>query len=449
MLNLSSTQRRFFNAVSNMGGISFLVGGAVIDLLEGRTPKDLDFEIFGLSFKTIERQLLLMELPVSTVGQSFGVIKTVMDGEDIDLSLPRTENKIGVGHTGFDVFPDPTLDVETAARRRDLTINAISVNVLTGEIVDPFNGREDLANGVLRATDPETFVQDPLRVLRIMQLLPRKGRVVAPETVELCRKMVNTFHELPKERVFTEWEKLLLKADRPSMGLEFLRDCGWLAHFPELSDLIGCEQNPEWHPEGDVWTHTCMVLDNAAQLRDQLPEEDRLTFMLAALLHDVGKPSTTTPDLSAHGHDAAGVPLAVSFLERMTNNSRLMQDVPNLVGLHMRPGQLTSSNAGDGAWKRLSRKVDMNVLGFLSKADSAGRTGRNVMTDVHRPSELCFEWAQWEEFEPILKGRDLLALGLTPGPVFGEILNFAFELQMDGNENREELLSLCRREFSF
>ena len=229
-----------------------------------------------------------MRFTSNIVGKAFGVLKTVIQDIEIDLSVPRRENKVGIGHKGFEVELDMAMTPLEAGRRRDLTINSMYLNMHNGELVDPFNGLDDLQNGILRATDYNTFVEDPLR-----------------------EKMTDEFYELPAERVFSEWEKLLLKADKPSMGLQFLRDCGWLKHFPELNDLIGCPQNPIWHPEGDVWVHTCMVIDQAAKLRDQLPNSDwRLAFMFGALLHDVGKPSTTTPDLRAYGHDAAGVPIA-------------------------------------------------------------------------------------------------------------------------------------------
>lgn len=435
---------KLVTALSGAGATRIvLIGGAVIDTLQNREVKDWDIEVFGLSMADIQRTLTINGFSSDMVGAAFGVIKTKADGIDIDLSVPRKENKVGNKHTDFEVSFDPFMTPTEAGKRRDLTINAMSRDIVTGELIDPFNGLADLEAGILRATDPVTFVEDPLRVLRIMQLLPRKGKNVDPNTIELCRSIKDTFTHLPKERVFEEFVKLLLKAKKPSMGLQFLRDCGWIEHFPALNDLIGCEQNPEWHPEGDVWNHTLMVVDNAAALRHNISEELRLAFMFGALLHDVGKPSTTDEQLRSPGHDEAGVEIAKNFLMQMTNSTHLLNVVPDLVKFHMRPGQLTNANAKDSAWKRLHIKCRLDVLGWLSKADSAGRTGRSI-TDNHPPSEKCFKFFNEfpTEIEPLVMGRDLLEMGMKPGPKFGKILKVAFEMQLDGATKDEILKSI-------
>ena len=425
-----------------------LIGGAVIDSINQIEIKDWDIEIYNMSLEAIAEMLEEMALPSDLVGKSFGVIKTRINGLELDLSVPRRDNKMGVGHKGFTVTLEPNMTPKEAGRRRDITINSMYLNLHTGDLVDPFDGLSDLKNGIIRATDPSTFVEDPLRVLRIMQLLPRKGKLVAPDTIELCKSIVDTFQDLPKERVFEEFNKMLLKAKKPSLGLQFLRDCGWIKHFPELENLINCPQNPEWHPEGDVWVHTLMVVDNAAYLREHVDEAHRLSYMYAALLHDIGKPSTTVlPLCTAHGHDEAGKPLARQFLERLTTDSKLLEEVPSLVGLHMRPGQLHRSEAKQGAWKRLHNLFRLDVLGLLSKADNAGRTGRHV-DDAHDVSERCLElFDQFGEaaIPPVVMGRDLIALGLKPSPKFGEILRVAYDLQIDGMA-REEILEHIKRQ---
>lgn len=434
--------KQLVKALTAQGGRCVLIGGAVIDSLQNLPIKDWDIEVFGLSMSQIEEVLDGLGLPFSTVGKAFGVIKTRIEDRDIDLSIPRRENKVGVGHKGFTIEVDPTMTPREAGMRRDLTINSMSLDLETGLLIDPFDGRKDLETGLLKATNPKTFVEDPLRVLRIMQLLPRKGKSVDPSTIELCRSMHGEFPDLPRERIFEEWKKLLLKAPKPSVGLLFLRECGWLSHFPELADLIGCEQNPDWHPEGDVWNHTLMVLDNAAALRHNLEEDMRLPFMFAALLHDVGKPTTTTPELSSPGHAEAGVPIAEAFMRRMTSEVSLIETVGKLVALHMNPGQLVSANASIAAWKRLHVKFDLRVLGWLSLADSSGRTGRRI-DDEHKTSAMCFHFADGfpEKIEPLVQGRDLIAKGLKPSPAFREVLERAFQLQLDGF-SKEEILSL-------
>ncbi len=434
MFNAKAFQR-LLAVIKAEGGTAMLVGGAVIDGINGLPIKDVDIEVYGLSYSKLVALITALKMPCNLVGKSFGVIKTTLNTLEIDMSIPRQENKIGIGHKGFGIVLNENRTPLEAGKRRDLTINSMYQNLHTGAIVDPFNGLEDLEKGIIRATNEKTFKEDPLRVLRIMQLLPRKGKVVAKETMRLCRSMVDSFSELPKERVFVEWEKLLLKAERPATGLAFLKSSGWLIHFPELQALIGCLQHPKWHPEGDVWVHTGMVLDNAAKLRHKLPKTWRLAYMFGALLHDVGKPSTTTADLKSHGHDTAGIEISERFLNRITNDKILIKKVTTLVGLHMRPGQLYKAEAKISAWKRLHNKCRLDVLGWLSKADSAGRTGRNVILEPHEVSEKCFDLFEtfgMQKIEPLILGRDLIEIGLKPSKMFKTILDECYEKQLEG-----------------
>jgi tRNA nucleotidyltransferase (CCA-adding enzyme) len=428
------------------GGRALLVGGAVVDHLQGREPKDWDIEVYGLSMTQLEETLTQAGLNPKAVGREFGILK-VNGGLEVDVSVPRRENKVGKGHRDFAMELDPNMTPKEAARRRDLTINSIAYDLNTREVVDPWGGVDDLKSGIIRATDPETFAEDPLRVLRIMQLLPRKGHVLETGTLELCAQLVDQFQYLSSERVLVEWEKLLLRAEKPSTGLNFLRACGWIRHFPELEALVGCEQHPEWHPEGDAWQHTLAVLDNAAKVRDQIPEEWRLGFMFGALLHDVGKPSTTLEDFTSRGHDTAGVPLASTFMERLTNNKVLLEQVSAIVGQHMQPYNLSQGEARPPAWRRLHNKMRLDVLGWMSICDSCAEPGLDVLTrDDHLPSKLAWHWfeelgATAEKIDPILKGRDLIASGHKPGPAFGKALQAAYEAQLDGVTDRAELLA--------
>ncbi|QCE41262.1 CCA tRNA nucleotidyltransferase [Psychroserpens sp. NJDZ02] len=427
-------------------GVAMLIGGAVIDSIQGSPLKDIDIEVYGLSYTQLVFLVKDLDLPCNLVGKSFGVIKTTIHNIEIDISVPRRENKIGIGHKGFEIELDEKMTPKQAGKRRDLTINSMYQNLHNGQIIDPYNGLKDLKAGIIQATDKDTFIEDPLRVLRIMQLLPRKGKQVAKETMALCQSMINTFTELPKERVFVEWEKLLLKANKPSVGLAFLKDSGWLIHFPELKNLINCPQNPVWHPEGDVWIHTNMVLDNAAKLRPLIPEDWKLAYMFGALLHDVGKPSTTTSDLKAYGHDTAGINISEQFLKRMTDDKKLIEKVTTIVGLHMRPAQLFSSKAKEPAWKRLHNKCRLDILGWQSKADSAGRTGKDVILDAHDASEKCFEL--FDKFgetriQPLVLGRDLITLGIQPSEKFKTILEACYEKQLNGY-NKEDIIKSIR-----
>jgi tRNA nucleotidyltransferase (CCA-adding enzyme) len=445
--DVKETIERLVALFAAAGGRALLVGGAVVDLLQNRQPKDWDIEVYGLPMSRIEELLVDGGFEPKTVGREFGILKL---DSGIDVSVPRRENRVGKGHRDFDVECDPTMTPAEAAKRRDLTINSLAMDTATGEIIDHWGGLRDLETGMIAATDPETFVEDPLRVLRIMQLLPRKGRWMDALTMGLCVHMVDEFETLASERVFAEWEKLLMLADKPSVGLEFLRDSGWLVHFPELADLVACQQHPEWHPEGDAWRHTLAVVDNAARVRDELPEDWQLAFMFAALLHDVGKPSTTLDDFTSHGHDRAGAPLARTFMERLTGDKKLIEKIESVVGNHMQPGGLQRGNARAPAWRRLHNKVRLDVLGWLSRCDWCAKPGRDVglANQEHEPAVLCWDWFRefgTEKIEPLLQGRDLIAAGHKPGPAFGKALAAAYEAQLDGVEERERLMTVAEK----
>lgn len=465
---------------SREGANSLLVGGSVVDMIQGREAKDWDLEVFGLSYEELERTFAAHS--PKTVGRAFGVLKITVDGLDIDLNVPRRDNKVGIGHKGFESLMDPTLTVKEAARRRDFTINSMSLDLLSGEVHDPFGGLADLHAGVLRATDPVSFVEDPLRGLRAMQLLARKAKSVDPATMTLIRGMADSFPELPKERLFEEFRKLFLKAHRPSVGLEFLRDSGWMAHFPELEALVGCPQRPEWHPEGDVWTHSLLAADAAAEVRHLIPEDQREAFVFGVFLHDIGKPLTTiTPEmmeardprvleaatragrpaedmlLTAHGHDKAGENPAETFMRRLTDSVKTVRLTRAIVGLHMQPWNLRSNEAGKGAYARLHRKMveaggDLTLIGRMCQCDScATGFGKSLAGGEpdweHETSRRLFDFAsEFEDdtsaVEPKVRGRDLIAAGLKPGPTFGKLLRAALDLQ-DGDPSltKEEIIA--------
>ena len=293
-LHFPADLRAMLDAVRRVGRPR-LVGGGVRDWLLGLTPKDFDVEVGGVDFETLHRALARFGA-TDVVGRSFGVIKVRSreTGEDYDFSLPRRESKTGAGHRGFAIAPDPALSDAEAAARRDFTVNAIACDPFTREIIDPHSGQRDLQSRVLRHTSA-AFAEDPLRVLRAMQLAGRFDFTLAPETAALCRTIADTFSELPLERVWGEWEKWAAKSVTPSRGLTLLEESGWLRHFPELAALRGTPQEPAWHPEGDVFTHTQHCLDALVAL-PTWPDANlgrRRRLMFAVLAHDFGKPSTT------------------------------------------------------------------------------------------------------------------------------------------------------------
>ena len=422
--------------VKRAGGRALLVGGCVRDELLGLEPKDFDIECFGIS--AAELQAALGEkFELDLVGISFGVIK--LKHLEIDVAMPRRETKLGLGHRAFGMEYDPTLTIVEASARRDFTVNAIYKDPLTDEILDPWNGRADLENRVLRHVSPH-FVEDPLRVLRGMQFVARFNLTPARETIEVCRKM--TPEGLAPERLFGEWEKLLTRGVRISKGLNFLRDAGWVKYYPELECLIGCKQDPEWHPEGDVWNHTLCCLDAFAGERDVRgeTEDENLVVGLAVLCHDFGKPACTAYDpvkkrIRSLGHDEEGVEPTLSFLRRLTNEERLLKEVPPLVRLHMRPFAMWRDKSSDGAIRRLAAKVvRIDRLIRVAAADDAGRP---PFPSEPEPLKWLAEQAERLRVadsapKPIVQGRDLIALGMKPGVEFGRILKAAYEAQLDG-----------------
>ena len=435
-MNNREAVREVAEAVRREGGRALMVGGCVRDELLNLEPKDFDIECFGISAENLQR-VLAERFELDLVGVSFGVIK--LHHFDIDVAMPRRETKLGLGHRAFEMEYDPDLSVKEASARRDFTVNAIYRDPLTGEVIDPWNGREDLERRRLRHVS-EHFREDPLRVLRGMQFVARFGLEPAPETVGISKAM--TPENLARERLFDEWAKLLTKGVGISAGLRFLRDTGWVKYYPELERLIGCEQDPQWHPEGDVWNHTLCCLDAFAADRDGRGRDfvEDVTVGLAVLCHDFGKPACTSYDpkrkrIRSLGHDEAGVEPTLSFLRRITNEERLLKEVPPLVRLHMRPFAMWKDHSSDSAIRRLATKVvRIDRLLRVAAADDAGRP---PFPSEPEPIAWLAREAKRLEIEdsapkPIVQGRDLIALGMKPGVEFGRILKAAYEAQLDG-----------------
>jgi len=431
-----SRARAIALAVQRAGGRALVVGGWVRDRLLGRDSKDLDLEVYGLPADRV-RGVLESLGRVEAVGESFQVYKT----GDIDVSLPRRESKSGRGHRGFDVSGDPAMSVEEAARRRDFTINAIAWDPLTEEYVDPFDGRGDLSRRLLRVVDSKTFVDDSLRVLRAIQFAARLELSLDEATRALCQSI--PLDDLPPERIWGEIEKLIFAA-RPSIGLALANDLFVVEKlFPELQTLVGCPQEPEWHPEGDVWVHTLQVVDQTRTRIDGLPRPQQIALMLGAVCHDFGKPATTAVidgRIRSMDHEEQGVPPTLTFLDRLNIHSidgyDVRAQVVGLVAQHLKPGAWfkVRTEVGDGAFRRLAQKVDLELLARLAKSDCLGREpGRFDCSAmdwfVERARTLGVEH---RPPPPMLLGRHLLALGLRPGPRVGEILKTVYEQQLDG-----------------
>ena len=423
-------------AVEEAGGRALVVGGWVRDRLMGRESKDVDLEVYGLPAERL-RELLARFGSVNAVGESFTVFKL----GDIDVALPRRESKVGRGHKGFEVHGDPNLSPVEAERRRDFTVNAISWDPLRETYADPFGGRDDLERRVLRAVDPATFGDDSLRVLRAIQFAARFEFTLDPATETLCRTI--PLDDLPSERIWGEIEKLLLQARRPSLGFELALRLGVIdALFPEIKALVGCPQEPEWHPEGDVWIHTLMVIDQARTRIDDLPHSKKVAVMLGAVCHDLGKPPTTAfidGRIRSIDHEQAGVEPATAVLDRLNVHSiggfDVRREVLGITAHHLKPGMfgMSKTPVSDGAFRRLAQKVDLELLARLAKSDCMGRGGdfdcSSMDWFLERARQLGVEHAPPA---PLLLGRHLFQLGVKPGPRMGEILRAVYEKQLDG-----------------
>ena len=428
--------------VHRRGGRAMYVGGLVRDRVMGipSGSKDVDIEVYGLTPDQL-RDALSEVGEVFAKGASFGVFG--LRHSDIDIAMPRREQCTGRGHKDFDVFVDPFLSYEKAAMRRDFTINAMMQDVLTGEVIDPYDGRGDLQRGVLRHVSPDSFPEDALRVFRCAQFAARFGFEIAPDTMQLMRGI--DVSQLSHERIMGELEKALLKADRPSLFFETLRECGQLrTFFPEIERLIGVKQNPQFHPEGDVWVHTMLVLDQAAALRSHAKHP--LYFMLSALMHDLGKITSSQVQedgrITSYMHPEAGVPLAEAQLQRLTNDSKLTAYVLNMVLMHMRPCTLA---AGNSKPKKSRAMFDESAcpedLILLSMADAFG-CGDNRHFGAWPYLQQRLEDYYTILKQPMIGGQDLIRAGYKPGQQFRSMLQRARQLHFAGLEKSVALRQL-------
>jgi tRNA nucleotidyltransferase (CCA-adding enzyme) len=447
--------------VKEIGGKAFIVGGYARDealrrLGQKIESKDIDIEVYGIEIDKLI-QILGEDFkdfgPADQVGKAFGVIKI----GQVDVSLPRTDSKIGSGHRGFEVKTDPYLSIEKATKRRDLTINSILLDPLTGELIDPFGGQRDLEARVLRATDLQTFSEDPLRTLRLASFAARFGFRVEEQTANLARQL--PLAELPKARIGEEWRKMLLKSTKPSVGLEVARDLKIIEKLhPELAAIIGLEQEPDFHPEGDVWTHSLMTVDVASEIveRENLEGEDALVIKFSALLHDLGKATTTerrivhgVERITSYNHEEEGITPARNFLSQMEFGQNLIDRVLPLIRNHM---YLSSNqNPTENAVRRLSTRLNpasIQELAWVMEADRRGRGG--LPSDLDKIINLV-DLAQKasvleEQQKPIILGRDLIEIGMQPGKIFGQIIREVQESFLDGKiKTKEEALELANQ----
>jgi len=427
---------------------AIVVGGSVRDHFLGLPIKDYDIEVYGLNSIEELEKILAQYGSVNLVGKSFGVLKFQYDGEEYDFSFPRTEQKIGTGHRGFDVSIDGAMSFKEASKRRDFTINAMGYDVEEEEFIDPYDGKTDIQKRLLRHIDDETFIEDPLRVYRAIQFCSRFGYTLADKSFELCKSMVSKgmLEELAKERIYIEFTKLLLKSPKPSVGFELMRKLGVLRYFPELQSLIDVPQPPKWHPEGDVWIHTMMAVDAMVALLGS-DEKQNLRYLFAILCHDFGKATHTTIEKSgrirAIGHEKAGLEPTRKFLYRITNEHEFIASILPLVEHHLKPSHFYIGKSGDKAFRKLATKVNIEELVIVARADFLGRTTKESLAGIYSAGDWMLERAKNlkvnnRPLENLLQGRDLIALGLEPSSWFKEILDVVYNLQLEGFISEKE-----------
>jgi tRNA nucleotidyltransferase (CCA-adding enzyme) len=449
---------KLLTVLVNKGGRSLLVGGCVRDFLLGLEAKDIDLEVYNISHESLER-CLNENFQVISAGKSFGIFKVIVEHNKnnytFDVSVPRADNKIGKGHKAFSVSYDPQMSFYDASSRRDFTVNAMAIDVKKQLLLDAHGGLDDLKHKKLRHISP-SFSEDPLRVLRAAQFCARFAFELCEQTKELCKKLKAELKTLSQERIYEEMKKLLL-AKTPSLGLKVLKETESLELFPELKALINCAQDPLWHPEGDVWTHTLLVIDQAAKLSDDLEQDEKLIVMAGALCHDLGKPQTTAlidGRIKSIGHDQEGVEPTLSFLNRMGFPLKYHDDVAALVREHLKPYQLYAKKdeVSDGAIKRLILRVNIRSLLRVSQADFLGRTTQEAQDGIDPSASWLSERIEKIlgknlSIRPLLLGRHLIQMGLKPGPKFKNILNMAFEAQLDNIFTTEEEALLWLKDF--
>lgn len=458
-LNIQKSLKDIFNSYPEIpkiidlinleGGRAYFVGGTVRDLLISKNINDVDIEVHDLSLEALSNILSQFGI-VNYVGKAFGILK--LGNSKVDWALPRTDSS---GRKPV-VTIDPFLNIVEALRRRDLTINAIAIDLVSFDLIDPFNGAEDLQNKILRSPDIAFFAEDPLRFYRVMQFIARFEAYPDEELNRTCEKMDTS--KVSIERIESEFKKMFLKSSQPSLGLRWLDKIDRLKEiFPIMYETKFIEQDPIWHPEGVVFEHLMQTLDATAHMicdHEFLKTDDeRLILMYSGLMHDLGKISTTifkNGRIRSPGHAEVGAPLAKNMLKKIMRNKTIIDSVGLLVKYHMLPGQFIELKSSLAAYRRLALKLkghtNLRMLSLLTLADRRGRNEKS-----HQPLSDDFDYVHKfienakaagvleSSQDPILKGKDISDL-VNPGIQMGELLKYAYKLQISqGILDKEKL----------
>ena len=433
-------EKQIAQLVKEKGGRTFYVGGYVRDKLLNIENKDVDIEIHGINEEQLQDILKQVGDPIS-YGKSFGVYS--LKGHNIDIALPRSEKAIGKGHKDFKIDVDPFIGCKRAARRRDITINALMQDVLTDEILDYYNGLNDIKNKIIKQVDSNTFIEDPLRVLRVAQFASRFNFTVAQETIELCKTIDLTY--LTKERVEEELKKCLLKGKKPSIFFDTLNKMNQLDYwFKEIKELIGLKQDPIYHPEGDVYIHTMQVIDRAVKYRDKCKSYE---FMLLCLTHDFGKiicSENINGRIHAYEHEIKGVPIVEEFIKRITNRKEVITYLKNMVPLHMLPNKCASDNSRiKKTNKMFYYSIEPKDLIYFSYCDRGNEDNSKYLNERYEEYKSMM-------LKPYVTGSDLIKAGIKQDKNFHELIEYATKLrfaQVDKDDALKQVVAYYNKEF--
>ena len=433
-------EKQIAQLVKEKGGRTFYVGGYVRDKLLNIENKDVDIEIHGINKEQLQDILKQVGDPIS-YGKSFGIYS--LKGYDIDIALPRSEKAIGKGHKDFKIDVDPFIGYKQAARRRDITINALMQDVLTDEILDYYNGLDDLKNKIIRQVDSSTFIEDPLRVLRVAQFASRFEFEVAQETIELCKTIDLSF--LSKERVEEELRKCLLKSKKPSIFFDTLNKMNQLDYwFKEIKDLISIKQDPIYHPEGDVYIHTMQVIDRAVKYRNKCKSYE---FMLLCLTHDFGKiicSENINGRIHAYEHEVKGIPIIDNFIKRIANRKEVITYLKNMVPLHMLPNKCASDNSRIKKTNKMFycaiEPTDLIYFSYCDKGDEDNSLYLNQRYEEYKSMII----------KPYVTGNDLIKAGIKQDKNFHELIEYATKLRLaevNKDDALKQVLAYYNKEF--
>jgi tRNA nucleotidyltransferase (CCA-adding enzyme) len=447
-------------ALRQAGGKVFLVGGAVRDFILDQKPKDYDILVQGLTSPDVKKALQgIQSAKVNLVGQAFGIYLVQLDYFTCEIALPRTEMSVGVGHQDFTIGVKPDLPIQEDLARRDFTANAMAIDLQTMALIDPYGGAEDVSNRILTLVNPVAFEEDPLRIVRALVAYSVNGLYPDDATKAQMTASANKIRHLPHERIQMEMDKLLTGAN-PSGAIRLANDTGVLPFIlPELAESMGVDQKSPYH-DLDVGNHQIKVMDNLTKTTDD-PD-----LRLVGLIHDIGKPDSMWEDDNGVGHfyehpdhpdsadhAALGAKYAEQLLRRLSYPNTRINRITEMIRNHM----FSEFNSAKGARKFLAMcngdpKLAFDLLTF-KEADQNGVDNPELgepPEKFERMRELLRQVIDQQQGVTVkdlaINGRDLLDIGVPPGPQMGQILNSLVDQIIETPEinNKEDLLTLAR-----